>query len=248
MRNAQGWGRALCVVLVSTACSFCAADDPASIDESELSDVTVSPTSAPADGATLVQITATITKPHSSSLPSVHVSTSAGVFVPANANATFVPVDRDGVATALLRTPREAGRADIRTSGRTTQIVRQIIYTPAPPDTAVLETSAVTIKANTAAELTVTARLTRRTGFVTPGYVVTFYDSVPGAQRQLGNFSSSTLSGADGVVTARYAPGISAACGRMVLVAVVNAPRPLIATTAIEVLRVKGDTILACGT
>lgn len=192
---------------------------------------------APADGATIVQLIAQI----SPDLPpplrrTVAFTTTLGVFVPSGPapcvgdEQRCVPADASNLAVADLRSPSNAvGEAFLTASvdpNGPTSARTSVQFTRAFPDTVLVVTDKTTIDKSTTDKLVVTVQLLRDIGKVTVGTVVEL--TAEDSAGQPINFFTTTNSGGafisnmSGVVTANWAPGAVAADGTATIRATVR--------------------------
>jgi hypothetical protein len=177
--------------------------------------------SAPADGATLTAITASIPADARADRRTVAFSTTAGTFEGATREAS-VAADSSGQAVARLRAPLDTGEATVRvTAGGVTRVVT-VRFDRAFPDTVLLDANPFGVRADAAHAVIVTATLRRGVGRPSRLTPVTFTATAP-AGGEVGRFGPATLSDSTGVVTVRFTPGVTAYRGPVVLQA--TAPR-----------------------
>ena len=247
-------------VLVASFLIACkAAEAPEEVLRGELASVDITPDKAPADGATLVTVTATLAAEDRVRDPTqvqgtafvrtVTFTSSGGVFTTTGTGAAAVPVNNAGQAIVTLRAPRERGRVDVFATGRQVQLRDTITFVDALPSSMTLEASDFVARAAPTSVITLRAVLRRDTGFVAKGLVVSLSDRTPNDALPSGLFSAATPTDADGVVTAKYTPGCRAPLGRRILTATFtdsSTKKSVSASTTIEVLAADSATTAQC--
>ena len=186
------------------------------------------PATAPADGATITQVTAQIAAGLPGGRRGITFSTTLGTFVgdPSNEDDTGKPsvvVDADGGnrAVAYLRSPSNAVGTAFVTAKVDTPAVSastSVGITRAVPQQILVTTSVPIVSANFTTSITVTATLVRDPGVATLDTVVTFR-AVDSQDMERGLFTQVIRTNAAGVATAEFSAGTFAAQGPMVITA-----------------------------
>ena len=196
--------------LVGTACF-----DPTDYDDlataSRVLRVDKDTLTAPADGATLTDVGASLPANASPDRRSVSVATTLGIFESGGQSGT-VTADSVGHVLVRLRSPIDTGTARVRlTAGGVT---REIIvkFARAYPTSVLVDLAKFAVPATATDEVTVTAILRRSAGTPTRGTPVTF--TAP-----LGRFAIATVSDDKGMATIRFSPGAAAAPGSYTITA-----------------------------
>jgi hypothetical protein len=206
---------AFAVLLAVIACNAQITDPsktPAAVVLPGLLSVTA-PTDAPADGATLIRVQATVDTSLKGDARIVKFSTSAGTFIEPNVRA-----DSIGTAIAVLRAPVDSVTASVVATAGGTARRTDVRFSLARAERIDVDPSAFALEASAAKEITVTAHLRRTTGLASPGALVTF-SATDSTGASIGRFSSAAPSGANGDVTARYTAGDTSYRGRVTLTA-----------------------------
>lgn len=166
----------------------------------------VSPSSAPADGATKTIFTVEV----SAALPlgtQVAFATSGGQFAPENSSSATRPIDGSFRATAELVSPATIGTGIV--SATANQVTRQatISFVRALPDRILVSTGGkVTAKAGLDDPVTVTASFQRDIGQVTQGTVAVF-TATDSSGREIGLFRDASTVNASGSAAATFLAG-----------------------------------------
>jgi hypothetical protein len=191
------------VTLVFACFSICACDREGiapSGSGPQLRGLTVTPSTAPADDATVVTVSAVVPAASPIALPQVVFNSTAGAFTASGTGTVVLAVSNDSSAIALLRAPARPTAAIVSASAGDTVLTTALSFTVAEPDSILVEPSTFTISASATPEVTITALLYRSVGFVSSGILVNF--SAP-----IGTFGASVVSNDSGAVHVRYAPG-----------------------------------------
>jgi hypothetical protein len=197
------------------ACNGHEVTDP---NASGVLDLALSAHQAPADGATVVQVTGTVDRDTRGDARKLIFTTGAGAFTDGGEKTVTVAVDENGVATVGLRAPTDSGVVRVRVSAGAAERVDSVLFTRAAPEQVLVEPEKFAVSAGLLHEIRVTAQLRRGLGVVTPGTAVAFRAFKEGTQEEIGQFGVATLSDTAGVVTVRYTPGNTVYRGRVRIV------------------------------
>lgn len=181
-------------------------------------DLALSAHQAPADGATVVEVTGTIDPDTRGDARKLTFTTGAGTFTDGGEKTVTVAADENGVVTVGLRAPTDSGVVRVRVSAGVAERVDSVLFTRAAPEQVLVEPEKFAVSTGLLHEIRVTAQLRRGIGVVAPGTAVTFRAFKDGTQEEIGQFGVATLSDAAGVVTVRYTPGNTAYRGRVRIV------------------------------
>lgn len=164
--------------------------------------------SAPADGATVTNLIARIASAVPSEQRTVSFATTAGSLGAAGATSTQVRAGSDDLATVGLISPRTTGLATVSASVNNLTARRNIEFTHAFPDNAVLSVSgSFRLSASFASKAILRVELTRDPGTVTRGTEVAFEAVDDSSGQAFGYFNGVTPSDVSGLVTAEFTPG-----------------------------------------
>lgn len=200
--------------------------------------LSLSAASAPADGATLVHVTASVDPDTRGDRRSLTFTVSGATLTEGDGKSATVTADEDGIARLSIRAPQEPGMARVRLSVQ--NIVRQdsVEFTRALPQRLDVEPEKFALSAGVKNELRVAAQLRRATGRVSPSTPVTFRAFQAGTSTEVGQFGVASPSDANGVATVRYTAGSTSYRGPVRIVA--SAPgegaAQVIGETMIEVI------------
>ncbi|MDB4875335.1 MAG: hypothetical protein JWM41_1781 [Gemmatimonadetes bacterium] len=197
---------------------------PKSVDATDLQ---LTPSEAPADGATLVTAKVTVTTDSGHAPVNVSLASTTGIF-PSAASSTFTGItDGSHTVVATLKVGRDTGVFLLRASAGAASQTKSIHLTYAYPQQLVLTGAALTVGAK--ATITINVSAIRAPGFVTRGALISFVlqraDSVdkpapgsvegPAVTDSLGNavvhFTSGAATAADSVVLVAATPSADAA-------------------------------------
>lgn len=167
---------------------------------SELTMLPLSRTDVAADDLSQVEVRAQIRIPVSGSATSVTFASTAGTFTASGTNVEQAVADSAGLATVVLRSPRNPVSAVVTASHGPSMASQSITFVRAYPDTIELEPSQFVIHADSTAEITATATLRRKSGLVSPGTPVGFSATI-------GEFGVPPLSDDSGSARIRYTTG-----------------------------------------
>jgi hypothetical protein len=192
---------------------------------------------APADGASVVQVTAAVHRNTRGDARKLTFSTGSGSFLEGAEKTLTVTADENGLARVGLRAPVQPGLVRVRVSAGTVERVDSVFFTRALPEQVLVDVEKFAVSAGIRNEVRVTALLRRGSGAVTPGTTVSFRAVREGTQEAVGQFGIPTLSDAGGQVTARYTPGNTPYRGRVMIVATATgAGGPVAGQAVIEVI------------
>lgn len=221
--------------LVATTVVLAGCYDPIESDDRATAlQVRVTSDTAPADGASLVEVD--LAGPEHSSGASVTLSVSSGRLTGASQNTLTLHLSQQGTAAAQWQAPLSTGPATV--SARVSDVplrVDTVQFIRATPDTVEVEPQSPSVSATPASALTITVHLRRSIGIVTPGARASF-GAVDTAGAAIGRFLSSTPSDSSGTITARYAPGSTLYRGLVSITAtVLTVTPPRLGRTLVEV-------------
>ena len=194
----------------------------------------VSPSSAPADGATKTIFTVEV----SPALPlgtQVAFSTSGGLFAPENASSATRPIDGSFRATVELVSPSAIGTGIV--SATANQVTRQatLSFVRALPDRILVSTGGkVTARAGLDDPVTVTASFQRDIGQVTAGTAAVF-SATDSSGREIGLFRDASTVNASGSAAATFLAGTTTYRGP-VTIAVTAQGHTVRGTATIEIV------------
>jgi hypothetical protein len=188
------------------------------------------PTSAIADGATLVRLEAMVDGSLTGDARAVKFTTTAGLF--RDRAETTVRADAEGKAVALLRAPTDTVTAIIVATAGVTAIRKELQFTPAFAQWIDVDPAALVIEAAAGREIEVTAVLRRSFGVPNPGADVRFTADTSG--HAAGVFTSIPRTNSSGIAKTRYSIGATSFRGLV----------RIIATTTVENAREIRDTTL----
>lgn len=171
--------------------------------------ISVSNSSPPADGATVIQVYADVAPGLPADQRTVTFTTTYGNFLGAQTSAT-AKADNSNRATVDLKTPREAvtTRLTAAVAGVTAETTLKFI--PALPDSISVSPAKLEIKVGE--EVNVTATLRRVLGLVSVGQIVN-YVALDAQNKSVGGFRNIIPSNGDGLSTAVFSTGTSTAPG-----------------------------------
>jgi hypothetical protein len=193
-------------------------------------------TSAPADGATVTTATAKVASALPSEQRTVTFATTAGSFGAVGTSTLQVRAGSDDLAIAGLVSPRSSGAATVSATVNGLVARRNVEFTHAFPDAAVLSVSgSFRLTASFASKASLRLDLTRGSGTVTRGTEVAFEAVDDSSGQAFGYFNGVTASDINGVVTADFTPGNTPERGEATLRATVVGTR-VQATAKIEVI------------
>lgn len=141
---------------------------------SELLRIGTSATSAPADGATVVQVYADIAAGTPTSQRTISFTTSAGTFVATGNTTASAVADGSNRATVDLKSPADLAEARVTASGNGTSAQAGISYYRALPDNVLVAPDKIQLKATLDDSTNVAVTLLRSVGTVTRNTVVTY--------------------------------------------------------------------------
>lgn len=192
---------------------------------------------APADGATVVQVTASVDRDTRGEARKLTFTTGGGVFTDNGKNEVTAAADENGVVRVGLQAPGAAGLARVRVSAGAAQRADSVMFTRAFPEQLLVDAEKFAVSQGTKNEIKVTAQLRRAVGAVTPGAAVTFRALRADTQEEIGQLGVATLSDAAGQVTVRYTPGGTPYRGRIRIVATTSgAAGQISGETSVEVI------------
>ena len=177
--------------------------------------------SVPADGASMVLVEI-YAPPQSQSGLSATLAVSAGTLVGAAQGALSVPVASGDTVRAYWQAPLATGTGVV-TAKVGSLFVRtgSVVFVAAAPDFVDVEPGSPAVPAKLDSVVSVTIRLRRTIGMPSLGTPVTLTAS-DASGATVGRFLSSTPSDANGLVTARYAPGTTTYRGPVTITATVT--------------------------
>lgn len=158
----------------------------------------IAPKQAPADGASLLRVTASVAPGVAPSTRSVSFTTTLGSF--GNQANTTSDADGDRQAVALLTASPTPGTALVTAKLGSTVIRREVTFERALAESIEIGSAAPSVTSGFASSLLLTITLRRSTGKPTAGDTVSLSASA-------GLLSRPTRSSADGLITASFTPG-----------------------------------------
>jgi|GEM_PF-5360848 len=194
------------------------------------------PASAPADGASTVNIVAQIPGKTQPGMYSLTFFSTAGLFYDTQKSSTTItslrPATNDGnrTATAILVCPADTGTAVVTVTAVDISSSVTIKFTPALPQTVKASVSAQFVTVSTATnEVTLSLNLIRSTGIVTQGTIVQA-SATDTLGNPVGNFrnGSTVLSDKTGNATFNFSPNQTLYRGTVILKAWVPGTNPLL--------------------
>jgi len=153
------------------------------LDPIDVIELTSSVTEAPADGATIFQVTATVAPGLAGTDRQVTFTTTRGTFplsTPPNQQTITATADAGNRVTVDLKAGTEVDTAVIRATVAGVTAETRVRFVPALPDFIVLKLDSVTLKADNMAKVHLVAELHRSLGHVTRGTVVQFSAVIAG--------------------------------------------------------------------
>lgn len=198
MRFAPYRGLLMPLLLASGLAGCNAISDALSVDPTQLTTLTVTPSSLPADGSSQAIVTLRVPISSEPKERSVKFSVSSGAL-----SDTTVFADVNGVATTLLQSGTTIGSVLVRASVGEIDRAVQLEYVRAYPDRIELDTSGSSMSASLFATITFEAKLKRSRGTPSEGTVVDFFvlDAAGGA---IGRILLVTATDSLGRATATY--------------------------------------------
>jgi hypothetical protein len=191
---------------------FSAPGDSAFADTSSLT-LTVAHDTV-ADGASLLRITLHLAgRPTTGRIAAL--TTTAGAFVTSGgtAQSTSAPFGVGDSAVAVLRAPRDPAVAAIRAAVGQVVRLETVVFRAALADTVLVQPrDSFVVLGTPSGQIALVATLRRSAGFVSPGAVVRFTDSLPPAQA--GFFTTASAADTSGRAEVRYTPGAVDSMGR----------------------------------
>lgn len=187
------------------------------VDLSQIVGLTVTPSSAPADGASLVDIVATVAAGLPSGRRTVTFRTNLGEFRPGNGDTLTIEADRSHVAHASLSS-ETVGTARVSATVDGATATANVQFTQSRPDSLFVSPAASTLSSGDSMVVTVT--LLRETGAVSPRLQVN-YSATTAAGASIGTFSGVTLAD-DGVSRATFHLGTTMHLGPVTIRAAVG--------------------------
>lgn len=168
------------------------------------------PAEAPADGASTTLFRVAVATGLAGQ--TVHFTTTQGTFAgTASAPTVDSPVLADSTASASLVSPLILVDATVTASINGQAREAQVRFTRALPQQLVVTTDATTVSAAAGTKVTVTVRMIRDRGTVTPGTTATFTAASGGVAA--GSFQSIGVSDSTGTLTADWFPGTTTPVG-----------------------------------
>ena len=162
-----------------------------------------SASNTPADGQSIITLTAKISDTAAANGRSVTFNTNQGAFIGGTTNIT-VPANLNGFAIAYLKSSNYIGKIAI-TAQVTNYIVSDSVYfTIANPNFINVTIPQFSLIGSLTNSVTVTAQLLRDTGTVSPSFNVMYKSLDSTNSRVIGNFINITLSNSNGISTALY--------------------------------------------
>jgi hypothetical protein len=218
--------------LLILAAASCHDADPVRPSAEDVLTLTTSTRTAPADGASVVTLSASVPPDAQTSHRTVQFATTLGLLLPGREASTSRVVDAAGSATVQLLAPTTLGLSLIE--ARAGNVVRRdsIRFVHAYAHQVYVEATAFALKAQPGAELTATAHLRRSIGAVSAGTIVRF-DARSASGEQIGQFSSVLPSDAAGRAVARFTVGSVSYRGTVDLVAIVDSAGVELRDTAV---------------
>jgi hypothetical protein len=190
---------------------------------------------APADGASVLQITVQVDPRTRGDKRKLTVSTTSGSFSEGDAKSVTIPADNNGLVRVGLRAPTEEGLARVRVVVENAVREDSVRFTRAMPEQILVEPEKFALSAGIRNEIKITAQLRRAVGRVTPLTAVSFHAFREGSSEEVGQFGVPTLSDANGQVTVRYTAGNTTYRGRVRIVAATSGPPVVSGSAVIEV-------------
>lgn len=192
---------------------------------------------APADGATVVQVTGTVDRDTRGDARTLTFTTGGGVFTDNGKTEVTAAADENGVVRVGLQAPGTAGLVRVRVSAGGAQRVDSVTFTRALPEQLLVDAEKFAVSQGIEHEIKVTAQFRRAVGAVTPGAAVTFHAFRADTQEEIGQFGVPSLSDAAGQVTVRYTPGATPYRSRIRIVAATSgAAGQISGETSVEVI------------
>jgi len=223
--------------LLVTAASACEGNHLTDPNAPGVLALSLSAQQAPADGSTVVQVTATVDPDTRGDARKLTFTTGGGVFTDNGKNEVTAAADENGVVRVGLQAPGTAGLVRVRVSVGAAQRVDSVTFTRAFPEQLLVDAEKFAVSQGVEHEIKVTAQLRRAVGIVTTGAAVTFHALRTDTQEEIGQFGVSTLSDAAGQVTLRYTPGATPYRGRIRIVATTSgAAGQISGETSVEVI------------
>jgi hypothetical protein len=175
---------------------------------SDIISLTLASDHAPADGASVTNITARISAAVPIVQRSILFTTTAGSFGTPLPTQTSRTAGSDNQALVDLVSPRDPGVAIVTATINNIRASAAVTFDPALPDRiAVSVFGSLQLKATFQTKVTVEAQLERVVGQVTEGTEVVFRAFDESTDATFGFFSGATLSDSTGRVTAEFTPG-----------------------------------------
>ncbi len=153
------------------------------LDPADIIQLSASAAEAPADGATILQITAMVAPGLAGTDRQVTLTTTRGTFplsTPPDQQTIQATADAGNRATVDLKAGTEVDTAVIRATVAGVTGETRVRFVPALPDFIVLKPDSVTLKADNTAKVHLVAELHRSLGHVTRGTVVQFSAVIAG--------------------------------------------------------------------
>ncbi|HSK77387.1 MAG TPA: hypothetical protein VLQ45_13120 [Thermoanaerobaculia bacterium] len=153
------------------------------LNPADVIQLSTSVTEAPADGATILQVTATVASGLAGTDRQVTFTTTRGTFPlsnPPNQQTIQATADASNRATVDLKAGTELDTAVIRATVAGVTAETRVRFVPALPDFIVLKPDSLTLKADNTAKVHLVAELRRSLGHVTRGTVVQFSAVIAG--------------------------------------------------------------------
>jgi hypothetical protein len=179
-----------------------------SIAPSDLIRAAVSSSSAPADGATVLQVYADVAPGLPANQRTVTFTTSFGTFVATSGATATAVADGSNRATVDLRAPTSLGDARITATVGNAVAQTGVSFTRAYPNSILVNLDKLSVTASLSDSTNITTTLLRNVGTVTPNTVVTYsaVDATTGGPLSL-IFRNVTPSNTSGQSTATMSPG-----------------------------------------
>jgi hypothetical protein len=189
---------------------------------SDLIKISTSVASAPADGMTVVQVSATVAPNLPEADRAVAFTTTAGTFVDSNTKQTTRTADASNRATVDLKVDSSIVTAVLRATAGVATAETTLPFVQALPDFIVVDPKADKIKSDGTEKVAIEVKLYRNVGKVTQGTVVTF-SAVDDAKKPVSLlFRDVTPSNADGLVTANVIAPDNTPAGTVTIRAIVK--------------------------
>jgi hypothetical protein len=194
------------LLLLAAGCN--SLSDAVSADPKDIVQVSVSPATLPADGASRATVTVQLPAATTSTNRQVQVTVTAGTFLSEGEpdNNIHLTADAEGRAVTVLVADKTVGQAIVEASAENFSAHATVEYVRAYPERIDVDPGVSSISGADGATTVVNAHLRRTVGIPTQGMVVTF-TAVADNGSPIGNFVNVTPSDAAGTASAAFNPG-----------------------------------------